>query len=276
MLKVLLASVVLAGFLSGCGGGGGGPSPSSPPNPPIVVNPNWEVGYFGGDLDSISKTAPYISYYNVPDWGDWDTPTGRSAINTRIINEIQKAKDLGIPGIVLDVGFTLFDSHLNYRGTSDLVQLISSLATTGLDQRIIAVIILDEPDLRIDDATYSAILEQVKPLIKWPLMVIYSNAGSNHTYPGLKYFTFVGVDDYPRGVDVLRSYPQLSANQFIVLLPGGANPWRADPRPFADYACSHANVWGLMSFIYVDYTEQGIGKNGLKDTYNQLYTNRCQ
>lgn len=155
----------------------------------------------------------------------------------------------------------------------------------GLLEQVAYLYPEDEPDLRrsedeivLASATAKAISSEFGIAPK--LAVIY--AGAND-FPGLASFDLVGMDDYGKGVNVLRDFDALRSflnpSQRMMLVPGGADPWRHDPAPFMAYAQAHGDVAMVTAFLWSpDFADRGVGlgirSNGLAGAYCEAFTGR--
>jgi len=259
-LTVLAAALVLAG----CGGGGSStPSASAPvaPTAPIVRTAPLEFGYFG--LADIAATANSVTFSHCIDWGDWTKD--KEAIKARIIAQLQSAKAAGLKAIV-STGFLTFDAGYRYLGTAELVAFKKQLDALDLSKICIAAYCIDEPDVHgISDAVMTQCFNETRAA--WPIKmaVIY---GPNGQTPGISAADWIGRDDYGAGSGVLQRLPSIRPDQQWIVVPGGADPWRQDVTPFADFAKARGNVAAVIAFLYVDYGGgKGIGTNGTFPAY---------
>jgi len=262
-LTVLAAALVLAG----CGGGGSStpsaPSTSVAPTAPIVRAAPLEFGYFG--LADIAATASSVTFSHCVDWGDWTKD--KEAIKARIIAQLQSAKAAGLKAIV-STGFLTFDAGYKYLGTAELATFKKQLDALDLSPIVIALYILDEPDThaQLTDAIVVQCCTETRAA--WPgtkLAVIY---GPNGQTPGISAYDWIGRDDYGAGSGVLQRLPSIRPDQQWIVVPGGADPWRQDVTPFADFAEARGNVAAVIAFLYVDYGGgKGIGTNGAFPAY---------
>jgi hypothetical protein len=186
---------------------------------------------------------------------------------------LQDAKRYGIGNAVLAVGYLLFDSRFNYRGTADLAAFKLRIDALGNTVPTIAAIYpMDEPDMHgIPDATMLKVYSETGAVWQQPsIAVIYGDHGT----PGLALAKIVGFDNYPKGASVLNSLPPLLAGQSRILVPGGADPWRTEPAPFLAYANSHPEVSMIVPFMwgccYSGTHAQGIATNGMAPAYQAV------
>lgn len=184
--------------------------------------------------------------------------------------------------------FGSFDSKtLNENLENDLTILFDTLKSYNLLQKVKVLYPIDEPDARhIDNDTMIQCVRRVKEVCKnYPELkdVKFACIYSTHmTYPGLEEFDIVGLDDYAAGSNVLINKEfkellrRLNDNQRVILVPGGADPWRQDPEAFRRYAHSNPKVIAIVPFLWIEREEPigkinlGIGKNPMKEKYIKL------
>ena len=136
-----LAVALAALALSACGGGGG--NVPQAPETPTVPRTDLLYGYFGVVDQQIAETADHVNLVMIPDWGDWDTAQGITAIQLQQVAMLQEAKARGIGKAFLSVGYLLFDSKFNYRGAQLLANHRAYLAALGLDSMVVALYPVD-------------------------------------------------------------------------------------------------------------------------------------
>ena len=145
----------------------------------------------------------------------------------------------------------------------------------------------DEPETAQNGARSDA---QVAAMVGWlrdvmsgftalsgkPIGVIY--ACSSRLRPGMAVFDWIGCDDYGSGCLVTAAsgaYDDLLAallpDQRLMVVAGGADPWRQDPACFESYAHRNPKVAALIAFIWQDHADVGVGlgirSNGLRKLY---------
>ena len=266
-MKLVAIAVALA--LSGCGGSGGGSGPPSPPAPPVVRTAPLQFGYYGGS--PLPATASSVTFVHATDWAaDWTT--GKDAIKAAIIAQLQACQAAGVKAIVSTGFLTFTRTPYRYIGTADLVAFKKQLDALGLSSTCIALYVLDEPDvLGISDAVMTQCFNETRAA--WPgpaIAVVYGTHGT----PGIAAADWAGHDSYREG----PQFPALRAGQHAIVVPGGADPYRQDPAPFATFANAHAEVALVWAFLYIDYTgvngepEKGIANNGMLAQYAAVGT----
>lgn len=204
----------------------------------------------------------------VPDWGGWGSVTNQEAAKLRMINEMQQARARGVDRFILSTGFLTFGGACQWVGTQALLAFKQQLDALDLSRSVYMLYPLDEPDVNgCTEQTMTQAFTETRAA--WGndvrIAVIYGTKGT----PGINYATDVGRDDYPHGPQVVS----LRADQHLILVPGGANPYREDPGAFVSYAQSNPSVSLVMAFLYVAYTDpnghpqQGIATNGMLPAY---------
>lgn len=240
----LAALLLLA--LTACGGGGGGSSP--PEGQPAPSRPGLFYGYYGSCLGCYAATKDHVNLLmEVPSW------TGlASAINDMNLS--------GLPTIL----YTPTDAP-------SLTYLLTELRNANVLRYVVALYPLDEPNGMADAdvmsivATQRAVASQFVELSNVKMAVIY---GPGPELPGLSGFDWVGFDDYNAGDgaaagELTDFEARLLPGQRVILVPGGADPWRTDPAAFYNRAQLDSLVLIIMPFIWQDYTGgKGIADNG--------------
>lgn len=273
----LVALVIVALLLGGCSGGsGGGAIPIPPAVVPLILSPGTLFGYFGILGTQLADTAKHVNLAYCMDWSDWDDPAAREWMADTIIAQLTEAKARGIPNSIVAVGFLTFTKAYAYRGTAELVAFRDRCAAAGLQPT--ALSILDEPDVyKVPDALMAQAATEIRAA--WPgpkLAVIY---GQNRHYPGIAAFDWAGMDHY--GVDIFANgdvadlKAHLRPEQRVILVPGGASPWKESPQAFVRHANTDSQVAAIVGFIYGDGwgndpTNVGIEGNGMLAQYGAI------
>lgn len=270
-LILIVLAVVAAVVLVACKGGGSTPKP--PPAEPVVFppsRPGLYFGYFGSDDTQPSETRDHTNIFFEMAWG---------GITDRVIARIA---DAAIPTVLaVDAEMFTNDTPRVYLGKNlaqaNLREKFNMMKMSGVLQYVAALYPLDEPDLQNygEDIIkqYTADLREVMAeypeLVGKPLAVFYAD---HQNYPGIRYFDWVGFDDYGHREKIFTDgkYSQfrslVQGNQRIMLIPGGADPWKQDPTKFYEKAQSDSAVIAIIAFIYLDNaggsTNLGIRSNG--------------
>ncbi len=266
------AVLALALLLSGCGGGSGSTSAPAAPSTPPAQRHDLLYGYFGTAAGQIAATAAYVNLLHAVDWGDWDTE--REDIKARIIAQMQEGRARGLTQVILSTGFLTFDARYRYLGPAALTAFKAQLDALDLSRMVVALYPIDEPDVHgISDATMQQAVNDTRAA--WPAVKIAVVYGMHGT-PGISAYDWIGHDDYGAGAGVLNELPQIRADQQWIIVPGGADPWKQDPSPFADFANGQRQVALIWAFIWTDFTDPdghpqaGINRNGMAPAYAGL------
>lgn len=254
--SVALTLLILA--LTGCGGGGGsGPSVSGPIVPPPSLRSDILVGYYGDCPTCAMETADHTNLY-FAFFGD------RFA-------GLRQARAAGFTRFCLG----LWEAYLP-DAESQVRSTLTNLNNAGLLGGIECLYPTDEP--RESDAAVTAknamirrVAGEFPALAGIKLAVIYASAR-----PGIASYDWVGFDDYNAGCAVLGgAYDELKAalrpDQRILLVPGGADPWRQDPACFAARAHADPQVVAVVPFIWFDQADRGVGAGIRSNPTRKLY-----
>lgn len=254
-MRLVVAAVAL--FLAACGGGGGGST--STPVASTPSRPDLAFGYYGSCLTCLAETRDHVTLI-------WVAPAW---------NGLQAAVDDMTRAAVPTVLMTPQDPVA-------LRTLFAQLRNANVLRFVAALYPQDEPDVNgFTEAQMQTIanvqrrvasefveLEGVK------LAVIY---GATTNRPGLSSFDWVGFDNYDAGAGVLGEELAafkllLRTDQRLLLVPGGADPWRTDPRPFYEYAQTDPQVVAVVGFAWLNYDTEhlGIGRNGMASAYRAV------
>jgi hypothetical protein len=223
-----------------------------------------------------------------PDWGDWNIANYDAFRTAQIVMQLQEAKARGVKEAWVMVGFLVFSQTPGCTemcvapradGMARLAAFKMQLDAVGLADMVTALYPLDEPESHgLSDAQLVQVLQQMKAT--WPgpkLAVFYSS--NPHGYPGLSQYDLAGRDDYDAGPGALDNVPPVKGAQKLLVIPGGADPWRANPQPFYDYAMAHPNVYAIVPFVWFDRgVDKGIRSNGTAAQYIALgckVTRKC-
>lgn len=297
--KLLLLSSAISLLLTGCasGGGGGGnqtPAPTPvPTDPPVISGPirrGTYFGYFGADDLQLGETADHTNLLFEASWGDWSSEEGRQAILDRYVLRLQTAKQLGITKAILTIDFLLFEPFVqNHRillPEADLRNRIrwffQRLRDENLLENIFALYPIDEPNaFDISPASLDLLIAIVGGIARTQFefdpdfAVIYAS-GHNSNFVSIDKFRYVGFDHYEEGAGILgltfdMVKAQIRSDQFILLIPGGAEPWMTWPDEFFNKLQADETVIGIVPFVWFDNYgwsgKKGIRSNGLAVRY---------
>jgi hypothetical protein len=257
--------LLLALLLFGCGGGGGSSSTGTI-TPAPALRTDLLYGYFGQDALTVNETADHANLL----WAaDFYEISGQIAALTQ-------AKAAGITkAIVMVPAYGINPPN----DEAEMRLWLQRLDGVGVLDIVIGLAPIDEPNTERagnrSDAEVTAknlMLRRVMAEFKMrdrKLAVIYACKGS---YPGIASYDWIGCDDYDRGCSVPT--PDIRPDQRLILLPGGADPWRQDPACFESRAHGDSRVALLLPFVWQTVTDQGttyrgIRENGLRTLYRE-------
>ncbi len=243
-----------------------------------------KFAYFGGSQDEIFSVENMV---HATTWG-WADPT-----SSIIIDILSRAKANGITSAIVSVDHLLYKSlgggRRAYVGTAAaipaLTNLFTNLKNANLLSMVEATYPIDEPEresnvpasqLQLCNSDQRQVFAAMGMACK--IMVIY---GDGQDYRALSSYDWAGLDAYDEGVGVLTGkvpglLAQLNAQQQLILVPGGANPWHTPIGPFYDYALQNPKTVLICPFIWQDQwggtSNLGIHGNGNAESYNAVAT----
>ena len=267
-----IAGLLVAGIVTACGGGGGGGNAheSAAGPPATLTQPPREVlyGYYGHCDTCSAETHRHVNMIHVPNWGPLETT----------VRQLTEARVYGIKHVMLGVP-QLYHAPDAERA---LREFFTTLRGANLLTNITALYPLDEPDLHsipadvisARNALLRRVMAEFPELRTTKLAVIYT---SRPKWPGIDSYDWVGFDDYGAGSQIFTNglYSELKdrlrPDQRVLLVPGGADPWRQDPEPFIAKALEDPQVIGVVPFIWYDFADREVGRgirsNGLAGAY---------
>jgi hypothetical protein len=257
-------------------------TPSAPAMPPLpaALRTDLFFGYFHTFDNQAAETAEHVNIMFESGWfGAQATAASMKAHGKRTI-------------LCLSVEcYDWADGAVTPRADAvdRMAATFSALRAAGVLGQVVALYPIDEPDLtgKSDSdilAMCAAVRSAARPfavLAGVKLAVIYAN---KNTLPGMAAFDWVGLDDYPAREGVLASpiftnlLAQMLPHQELILVPGGADPFRQDPEAFRRFAHSDPRVVGILAFMWARQypgTLPGIGTNGMADKYRALGLELC-
>jgi hypothetical protein len=240
VLATILIVVVL--LVAACGGGSSSASVPAPQRTDLLF------GYFGDCDTCVAETRGHTNLQSVVGWGNdgWR----------------QHAIEAAAAGqkIMLSVCWKCGPENIRWQ--------FGVMRADGTLSSVVALYPQDEPDVaRMSDADVASMVGMVRSvagefveLHDIPIAAIYGSIG----VAGIEHFDWIGRDNYGTGPIV----PIRQPNQRVILIPGGADPWREDPQAFLDTANRTPAVVAIMPFLWRDPAHlQGIATNGLAQTY---------
>lgn len=276
----LLAAAVLAVALLLFGCGGGSKPASKPIPPPPALRSDLLFGYYGGCATTVLENGDHANTHWATGW------CGTGIWHLDVAQELAHARGAGIKNIVLALPHGLvWAAGAEAEVRFQLVRLQQAGALDGWES--IMVYPADEPELPENgsrsDAEVTAMLGWLRGVLRGfpalsgaPVGVIYSCASGRR--PGMAAYDWVGCDDYAAGCRVNApsgAYDDLERamrpGQRLMVVPGGADPWRQDPACFEARAHSDPRVVMIVPFIWQDHAAPGVGtgirSNGLRRLY---------
>lgn len=264
----IMVGIALA-WSSSCGGG----SDINLIPAPTIFRHDLYYGYYGSDDAQVDQTSGHV---NLAWEMRWD---GDAAA-------IKRLQTHHLP-TVLSVQWPLYGESTKALpdAVAGLRALFDQYRASGVLQQIIVLYPIDEPDGRgfndpdvlVGNSLLRGVAAEYAELSGVKLGVIYS---THWSFPGISSYDWVGFDDYGQrsGIFVNGEYDRLKntlrPNQRIILVPGGADPWKQDPTEFFNMAENDPQVVALVPFIWIDNygqsTHLGIHSNGMATIYHLI------
>lgn len=268
MIRAAALVAALLVLLASCGGSGGrGPSVAGVITPaPATLRTDLLFGYYGQSSATALETEDHANLFWAPDfYGPLEQMAG-----------LTQAKAAGLKAVVA-IPLCLVPVA---QGESEARTWLQRLHDAGLLGPVVAVSWCDEPNTAHgggwsdeDAAAMSAAVRSAMatfPELHAGLAVVYACRGD---YPGAGSFDWIGCDDYDSGCGALTTfYPglPLKGAQRLMVLPGGADPWRQDPACFLSFAERDPRVVAIVPFIWQTVPgNAGIRENGMRAIYCQ-------
>lgn len=246
--RMVLATILVVALLlvSACGGGSSEAAVAAAPDRKDLL-----YGYFGDCDTCVAETKGHANLAMVMGWG---APGAMERHATEAVAAKQH--------ILLAVCWACGADNLRWQ--------FATLRAAGVLSEVVALYPVDEPDVAgLTAAQVIALCALVREVAaEYPelagvaLAAVYGSVGTE----GIEQFDWVGRDFYGHGAIVPIRLP----NQRLILIPGGADPWREDPATFIDTANRTPAVVLILPFLWRDpITARGIATNGLGQTYCQ-------
>lgn len=244
-----------------CGGGGGSSGQPYVFTGDGSMRTDLLFGYYGENASAVTETS---SHANLAWCADFYGPMEQMACLTQ-------AKGLGMKAVVM---VPVYPSSCTPAPPSDWRFWLKRLADAGLLDPVVAVYPVDEPMcdpamIRATNAQLREVMAEFPQLAHAKLAVIYAcKAG----FPGADSYDIVGCDDYDSGNAVVSRYygalESAAPQARLLLVGGGADPWRLDPHVLADDANANPAVWALVGFIWQTAGgSRGIRENGMASAW---------
>lgn len=245
-MRLFIAGVLAGIFLcwsAACGGGGGDTIP------PPIQRTDLLYGYFGDAI--LADTADHTNLQ----WIMFEADP---------VAEAMRAKAAGIHNLVLAVCWRCGQDNLRF--------YFDGMRAAGVLHLVIALYPEDEPDLSMTESEVVDMVRMVRSvaaeyqeLAQVQVWAIYGNTGKT---PGIAQYDAVGRDNYGAGPQQIGA-----PNQRLLLVPGGASPWRESPDAYLAEANRNPRVIAIIPFLW-QYPQAGqglgISQNGMAPVYREL------
>ena len=238
-------------------------------------------GYYGDMAYQLEETKDHINLAWVAAWDRHP----QSWVDC-MFERITQASIAGKKSVIMMTNDTYVNHKLNSNALQELDELLFKLKDTDCLKDIAAIYPVDEPDyngipadeMAKGNAAIRSILAKYPALKNTALAVFYTG---HEKYPGIEHYDWVGFDEYGAGEKALgskykRMVSKLRSDQRTMIIPGGCDKWRQDPRPFVDFALANPRVVAVVPFIWIDQADpsnpdigHGIRSNGLKEIYKE-------
>lgn len=238
-------------------------------------------GYYGDMAYQLEETKDHINLVWIAAW-DRHPQSWVDCMFERII----QASIAGKKSVIMMTNDTYVDRKLNSKALEELDDLLYKLSGTNYLKDVVAIYPTDEPDgseitsdeIAKTNSSIRNIMGKYPALKNTALAVFYTGS---EKYPGIQYYDWVGYDEYHKGEKALgakynRMVSKLRMDQRTMIIPGGCDKWRQDPRPFVDFAQANPRVVAVVPFIWIDQADpsnpdvgHGIRSNGLKEIYKE-------
>lgn len=246
-------------------------------------NPRDKIfyGYYGDMEFQYNEVKDHVNMIWIAAWDRYP----RSWVDVVYERIIQAAND-GKKSVVMMTTNTYIDGRFSDHVLKEIDELFQKLDEKNALANIIAIYPTDEPDgseiaseeIAKGNAAIRSVMDKYPALKDTALAVFYTGS---EKYPGIEYYDWVGFDEYHKGEQVLgakyrRMLTKLRPNQRTMIIPGGCDKWRQDPKPFVDFALENPRVIAVVPFIWIDNAAPGnndvglgIRSNGMTEKYRQ-------
>lgn len=249
----------------------------------VYSNPRDKIfyGYYGDMEFQYNEVKDHVNMIWIAAWDRHP----RSWVDVVYERIIQAAND-GKKSVVMMTTNTYIDGRFSDHVLKEIDELFQKLDEKNALANIIAIYPTDEPDgseiaseeIAKGNAAIRSVMDKYPALKDTALAVFYTGS---EKYPGIEYYDWVGFDEYHKGEQVLgakyrRMLTKLRPNQRTMIIPGGCDKWRQDPKPFVDFALENPRVIAVVPFIWIDNAAPGnndvglgIRSNGMTEKYRQ-------
>jgi hypothetical protein len=261
---VFILAVVCTLMIVSCGGGG--VDTNAQVDRPATLRTDIKFGYFASVPGQAEEVAAHTNIFMD---GGFTSPE----LSAQSILAADKPTLLSVQQYLFStVGGA---SVLRPDARDRLRGYLSTLRALGALRRVVGLYPHDEPE--IYGLTEPQFVEAVNLCrevgreygVESVIATIYTSAGP---WIGIGAVDWAGFDDYSKGSAIFfngqyaRFKAALRPTQRIILVPGMADPWRADVTAFVNMAHSDQQVIWVMPFVWFDGAEntgKGIKSNGL-------------
>lgn len=236
-------------------------------------------GYYGDMAFQFDETKDHVNTVWIASWDGHPMSWADS-----VFLRTAQASVAGKKVVIMMTNDTYVNGKFNYNVLLELEDLLTKLSGTDYPSSVVALYPQDEPDyngIPADEvvkgnAAIRTTLAKFSKFKNLPLAVFYTG---QELYPGIESYDWVGFDEYDAGEKALgakyrRMVARLRDDQRTMIIPGGCDKWRQDPRPFVDFALKNPRVIAVVPFIWIDQADStnpdvglGIRSNGLKELY---------
>lgn len=258
---------IFALLLSSCSGGG--VDKNSPVDQPTILRTDIKFGYFASLPGQAEEVRDHTNIFMD---GGFTSP----ALSAQSVIAAGQPALLSVQPYLWDTVGKVSRPRPDAR--ERLRAYLATLQSLGALQHVIGLYPHDEPELyQISEAQFVAMITLCREVarefgIEAIIAVIYTSHGP---WIGISATDWAGFDDYSNGSAIFfnGSYARLKGalrpTQRIILVPGMANPWRADLTPFINMAHTDPQVVWIAVFVWFDgaeFTGAGVKSNGLAKT----------
>lgn len=275
MNSLLILAIIAVLILVGCYGGTSKDSAFNGPRDVVYY------GYYGDLALQFEETKDHVNTVWIASWDRHPLSWADS-----VFQRTAQASVAGKKIVIMMTNNTYIKGKFNHMVLLELEDLLTKLSGTDYAESVVALYPQDEPDYAGISAEEvvkgnAAIRDTLSKFSKFknlPLAVFYTG---QETYPGIESYDWVGFDEYDAGARALgakynRMVERLRSDQRTMIIPGGCDKWRQDPRPFVDFALNNPRVVAVVPFIWIDNADPsnpdvglGIRSNGLKELYRE-------
>jgi len=238
-------------------------------------------GYYGDMSYQLEETKDHTNMVWIAAWDRHPLSWGDC-----VYQRVQQASNVGKKSVIMMTNDCYVDRKFNPKAVEELDDLFRKLSKDDYLNDVIAIYPTDEPDganisseeiAKANNAIRN-VMKKYSELKNTALAVFYTGS---EKYPGMEYYDWVGFDEYHVGAKALgakyrRMVSKLRGDQRTMIIPGGCDKWRQDPKPFVNFALKNPRVVAIVPFIWFDNADpgntdvgHGIRSNGMKEAYKE-------